>query len=226
MVNDDNTHYGMAFKVGRKANKKAQAIIAEIAPPKLSKLQKQNIIELANALGIPEADINPMSYVDADQGASNPTKDQDNCQSCVVSYIARRRGLDCCAKGYDETNHTMFELGEKFQNAWLDAKTGKILSPVIIRGKNDEEIILKLKRTLSQEGEYIVGFNGIDKDSGHVINVTNFNGQIIIHDEQICKEADRYSDFTSFDDIDYCEIIKIDKAILNINVAKEVLTKR
>lgn len=221
---EDGTHYGMAFKVGRKATKKAQSIIAEIAPPKLSISQKQNLIDLALALGISETSIHPMSFMDADQGASNPTKDQDNCQSCVVSYIARRRGLDCSARAYNAANQSMYELGENFQNAWIDGKNGKTISPMIIRGKNNDEITAKLRKALAQEGEYIVGFNNKDGLSGHVVNVINFKGQIIVHDEQICKEVDRYSDLSSFTDIDYIEIIKIDKALFNINVVKEVLT--
>ena len=118
----------------------------------------------------------------------------------------------------------MYNLGERFQDAWLDHKTGDIINPVIIRGKNDEDILNRLRKFLSVEGEYVLGFNGKD-DSGHVVNVISYAGEIIIHDEQISRDADRYSDLNSFFDIDYFEVIRIDKALLNIKIVKEVLER-
>lgn len=211
-----------AFKLGRAALRDASRIVVDIDSPVLTKCQMQNVHELAAALGIPHREIKSMSFIDADQGASNPTKDQDNCQSCVVSFAVRRRGLNCIAKAYNERNPAMYNLGEKFQNAWVNPKTGKIIEPYVIKGKNDEDSIKKLKRYLSQDGEYVLGFNGKD-GVGHVVNVITINGKIIVHDEQISKESNRYSDIDSFCDIDYFELIKIDKAILNVEIVKEVL---
>lgn len=214
--------FGSPIKLGRAAQKEAAKILVNIQKPTLSDCQVKNIYELADALGIPQNNITPMSFLDADQGASNPTKDQNNCQSCVVSFAVRRRGLNCIAKVYDERNVAMYNLGEQFQNAWINPKTGKILNPTIIRGKSDDDAISKLKNLLSKDGEYILGFNGND-GIGHVVNVITVGGQIIIHDEQISKESDRYTTIESFSDIDYFEVIKIDKAILNIDIVKHVL---
>ena len=36
-----------------------------------------------------------MSFLNADRGASNPLKDKENCQSVVVAFEVRRRGLTC-----------------------------------------------------------------------------------------------------------------------------------
>ncbi len=214
--------FGSPIKLGRAAQKEAAKILVNIGGPTLSGDQIQNIRELADALGIPHNAIKPMPFIEADQGASNPTKDQNNCQSCVVSFAVRRRGLDCIAKAYDDNNAAMYNLGEQFQNAWINPKSGKILQPTIIRGKNDEDAISKLKNILSNKGEYILGFNGND-GVGHVVNVITVDGQIIIHDEQISKESDRYTNIESFNDIDYFEVIRIDKAILNIDIVKHVL---
>lgn len=222
MQDFDKPDFGAAFKLGRASQKEASKIVETIGKPILNEVQKQNICSLANALGIPDSGIKPMTFIDADQGASNPTKDQDNCQSCVVSFTARRRGLDCVAKAYDYKNGAMFDLGENFQNAWINPKTGKIIQPTIIKGKDDTDTISKLKKLLSKDGEYILGFNGND-GIGHVVNVITIKGHIIIHDEQISKESDRYSSIDSFSDIDYFEVIKIDNAILNIEIAKEVI---
>lgn len=214
--------FGSPMKLGRTAQKEASKILVNVDKPILSDCQLQNICELADALGISRNDIKPMSFLDADQGASNPTRDQNNCQSCVVSFAARRRGLNCIAKAYDSCNAAMYNLGEQFQNAWINPKTGKILHPTIIRGKSDDDVISKLKILLSKEGEYILGFNGND-GIGHVVNVITIDGKIVIHDEQISKESDRYTTIDSFSDIDYFEVIKIDKAILNIDVVQHVL---
>lgn len=217
-----NPDFGSPIKLGRAAQKEAAKILVNIQCPTLSDIQVQNIRELANALSIPHNNIKPMPFFDADQGASNPTKDQNNCQSCVVAFAVRRRGLNCIAKAYDESNVAMFNLGEQFQNAWINPKSGKILQPTVIKGKSDDEAILILKSCLSKDGEYVLGFNGTD-GIGHVVNVITIGGQIIIHDEQISKESNRYSSIDSFNDIDYFEVIKIDNAIFNIDIVKYVL---
>ncbi|MDE5585906.1 MAG: hypothetical protein K2I92_06135 [Muribaculaceae bacterium] len=221
MTELNNPEFGSA-KLGRKALKDAVRILEGIGRPHLSKAQENNIKELAKALGMAAREIKPMSFSEADQGASNPSKDQNNCQSCVVSFAARRRGLDCKARPYDFGNDNMCALGERFQDAWIDSRTGDILNPIIIRGKDDEDILNRLRKCLSAEGEYILGFNGKD-DSGHVVNVISINGEIIIHDEQISRNANRYSSLASFSDIDYFELIKVDKALLNVELVKEVL---
>lgn len=216
-----NPEFGSA-KFGRKALKEAVKILEGIGKPRLTKVQERNIKELAKALGIDSQAIQPMSFIEADQGASNPSKDQNNCQSCAVSFAARRRGLNCKAKPYDFSNEEMCTLGERFQDAWIDSKTGNILNPIIIRGKDDVDILNRLRKCLLEEGEYILGFNGKD-DSGHVVNVISINGEIVIHDEQIRRDANRYSSLSSFSDIDYFELIRIDKALLNVELVKEVL---
>ena len=219
----NSPHYGAAMKLGRSATKEAMKIVENVGAPELTEVQKRNIRELADALGLPRKEIKPMSFLDADQGASNPTKNQSNCQSCVVSFAARRRGLNCHAKAYDDRNPgVMFDLGERFEDAWLNPKTGKVIQPTILRGRNDDEIIAKLKRTISQQGEYVLGINDKDKE-GHVVNIINHNGKIIIHDEQAIRESDRYRDINSISNIDYLEIIRIDNAIININLVKDIL---
>ena len=131
--------------------------------------------------------------------------------------------MNCVAKPYDFNNNEMCALGERFQDVWIDSKTGNILNPIIIRGKDDADIINRLKKCLDTEGEYILGFNGKD-DCGHVVNVISVNGSIIIHDEQISREANRYSSLASFSDIDYFELIRIDKVLFNIKLVKSVLS--
>lgn len=215
----DNPHYGAAMKLGRTATKEAMKIVEDIGVPELTEIQKRNIHELADALGVPRKEIKPMSFLDADQGASNPTKDKENCQSVVVAFEARRRGLNCHALPYSANrNSESYALGERFQDAWINPKTNKIIEPTIIKGTNDAEIISKLKRQLGTDGRYVLGINE-NNGRGHLVSIERVNGRIIIKDDQI-------NDFIAIDsleDISYLEIIKIDRAILNISKIKSIL---
>lgn len=101
-----------------------------------------------------------MNFRDADSGLSNPFKDTQNCQSCVVAFSARRLGINCFAGVYaEDTSGVMKHLGNNFAEAWLNPKTGKPLRPTVLRGQTDNEIISKLKKQLSHPGEYVLGLN-------------------------------------------------------------------
>lgn len=227
----NSPHYGAAMKLGRSATKETMKIVENIGAPELTEVQKKNILELADALGAPHKEIKPMSFLDADQGASNPTKSESNCQSVVVAYSARRRGLDCSALPYDEANRAQNYLMSRFNEAWLvtDREGQQKFAPITtLRGKSDEEAIAKLKKQLTVDGEYVLGVNykkrpGEETPQGHVINIIVSNSEFIIHDEQASSERKRFTNINSIEGIDYLELIRIDKAILNIRLAKQVL---
>lgn len=219
IIAKEKTHYGAAMKLGRSATKEAMKIVENIGTPELTDIQKKNINELADALGITRKDVKPMSFLDADQGASNPTKDKENCQSVVVAFEARRRGLNCHALPYSANrNSESYALGERFQDAWINPKTNKIIEPTIIKGTNDAEIISKLKRQLGTDGRYVLGINE-NNGRGHLVSIERVNGRLIIKDDQI----NDFMAIDSLEDISYLEIIKIDKAILNISKIKSIL---
>ena len=212
-------HYGSVMKLGRSAAKEAMKIVDEIGAPILSEAQKKNIRELADALGISRKNIKPMSFLDADQGASNPTRDDENCQSVVVAFEARRRGLDCYALPYSpDPDSANYALGERFQDAWINPKTNKTIEPTILKGGTDAEILAKFKKGCSSDGRYILGINYKNGD-GHVVSIERTGGKLIIKDEQ----TDDYYELSSIQDITYLELIRIDKAILNVNKIKSVL---
>lgn len=215
--------YGSAMKLGRRAAREAMEIVENIGAPMLSEEQKENIAQLATEFGVSKKEIVPMSFLDADEGKSNPFKDDVNCQSCVVAYFARRQGLDCYALPYDNNpNGAMFKLGERFQDAWINPKTGKVVEPTELRGKTDDEIISKLKRRINGNGEYVLGINRKNGE-GHVISIIRNGDDIILHDEQKAKDSERYLNIDALSNIDYLEVLKVDRYILNIQVAKSVL---
>lgn len=224
-------NYGAAMKLGRSATKEAMKIVENIGAPELTEAQKKNILELADALGAPRKGIKPMTFLDADQGASNPTKSDSNCQSVVVAFSARRRGMNCSALPYDDENKAQNYLMSRFNEAWLitDRKGQQKFAPItMLRGKSDDEAIAKLKKQLTVDGEYVLGINykkrpGEEEPLGHVLSIIRKKGEVIIHDEQQSSERKRYLNIDSFENIDYFELIRIDKAILNIRLAKHVL---
>lgn len=194
-------------------------LLENIVAPELSEIQKKNIGELADALGIPRKEIKPMSFLEADQGASNQKKYQDNCQSVVVAFEARRRGLDCYALSYSPNPESMsYALGERFQDAWINPKSGKIIEPTIFRGKTDDEIISKLRKGCTSDGRYILGVNYKD-GRGHVISMDRIRGKLILKDEQ---QNDFY-DLAWLQEISYLELLKIDKAVLNTEMVKSII---
>ena len=160
-----------------------------------------------------------MSFLDADQGASNPTRDDENCQSVVVAFEARRRGLDCYALPYSpDHDSASYALGERFQDAWINPKTGKVTEPTTIRGNSDNEIIARVKKQIIADGRYILGINR-KNGSGHVVSLEKVNGHIIIKDEQ----DNSFSKLESIDNISYLEVLRIDKSVLNIDLVKSIL---
>ena len=219
-----NPHYGAAMKLGRKAAKEAASIVENIGAPTLTEIQKENILELARQLGVPKKNIKAMNFLDANSGASNPFKDESNCQTCVVAFSARRRGIDCFAGAYEkDTSEIMKRLGDNFAEAWLNPKTKKPLQPTVLRGGTDDIIITKLRKQLSQPGEYVLGLNSKNCD-GHVVNVINEGGRIVIHDEQVSNAANRFSTLEAIiTDMEYIELIRVDKAILNVNLVRHIL---
>ena len=223
--NSENTdivtkpYYGSAMKLGRNATKEAMKIVENIGAPVLTDAQKKNLQELADVLGVLHKDIKPMTFLDADNGASNPLGDDENCQSVVIAFEARRRGINCYALPYsDSLDSSSFKLGERFQDAWINPKNGKVIEPTICKGKSDSEIILKLKKGCSSDGRYVLGINYND-GTGHVVSIDKINESYIIKDEQI----NTFYELSSFENIAYVEFIKIDKAIFNIELIKSAI---
>lgn len=215
---EDTPRYGAAMKLGRKASKEAFKITSNIGAPVLSEEQQENIRQLSQALGN-KKELKPMRYLDANSGACNPLKNENNCQSVVVAFEARRRGLNCYAVEYSsDKNSSTYLLGERFQEAFLSSKSGNPIEPTLIKCKTRAETIAKLARELRTPGRYIIGLNGENKGHTLFVDITK-NKELVIHDEQNNTELD----LSSLEEYDYFELIKIDKALLNIDIVKNVL---
>lgn len=147
------------------------------------------------------------NYANCERWSSKPYY-QENCQSCVVVHEARLRGLDITALGYSgKKDSVQYQLGEHFEDAWINPKTGKVPSPTIIKG---DALLSKAERQMQAVGRYHVGIN-YDVDNGHIIVVDRLqDGKLVLYDPQ----NGNFVSLNEFDNVECLEILKIDKLLI------------
>ena len=221
ILNESLPHYGNAMKLSRAAKKKAFELYSDSLPPTLTQEQTEQIKSIACELGLNVKDVKPMTFNDADNGRANIIKDNMNCQSCIVAHEARLRGLDVTAVKYDNRQGSAtYQLSERFQNAFINPKTGKIPTPTIIKSDTPEKTVTKLTSGITSTGRYIVGYNG--KVSGHVFIAERFpNGEIIFYDPQ----TNDFINVAEFVDVEYFELLKIDRLLFNKSLFTKVISR-
>lgn len=177
-------------------------------------------MEIAKLMGIKMTKVRPMTFNEADNGQANVNyhrggEFKENCQSCVVVHEARLRGLNITARGYSSNRESVsYELGEHFENAWINPKNGKIPHPTII--KYDKDWLQKALKQMKADGRYHVGLNYND-NTGHVIVAESIKGKVIFYDPQ----SNDFIDIKSRK-ISSIEILKIDKLNINKDVIKQI----
>ena len=73
----------------------------------------------------------PMSEIETDEGRPTPKFGKDhgyqiNCQSCVVTYEARRRGYNVeTLPNYEKEGSALYKLSRDTRLAWIDPLTGR-----------------------------------------------------------------------------------------------------
>ena len=207
-------------KLGRKEANEAYKYYADSKPIKLSDEQKKNIQEIAKEMGITR-DIKPMTFSEANNGRANVNYRkggiyQENCQSCVVIHEARLRGLDITSLGYsDKKDSVQFKLGEHFEEAWINPKTGKTPSPTIIKG---DDLLSKAEKQMQAVGRYHVGVNISDK-IGHVITAERMqDNKLLLYDPQ----DGQFVNISSLTNAVFLEIIKVDKMVIKKNIMSSI----
>ena len=162
-----------------------------------------------------------MTFFEANNGRANVNYRkggiyQENCQSCVVVHEARLRGLDITALGYsNKKDSVQFQLGEHFEDAWINPKTGKTPSPTIIKG---DDLLRKAATQMQAVGRYHVGINYNEK-LGHIITIERTaNNRFLLYDPQ-------NGDFLNFNQLikaKSLEILKVDKLVFDNGVLKAI----
>lgn len=135
----------------------------------------------------------PMTFEEADGNKPNPNFYEDrgyqiNCQSCVVSYEARRRGYKVETRSR-KNNPTADKLAYYTNKAWKDPKTGK--NPDYITDTsvtNAAKCYKWLDETVKPNQRYTFEFCWKGRNSGHIIHADRMeDGTLRLYDPQIGK---------------------------------------
>ncbi len=165
--------------------------------------EKDELSKLAKAVGV---DLGaPMAHEQADMKHPNPHYSEAeeyrvNCQSAVVAYELRRRGLP--VEAYGKTVGSMADkLAFKTQTAWLDAK-GYMPEPMTfirypisrVDGhliySEESEVIKDFLKNTSKVGRYHLYWTWKETECGHIITMETFkDGTRRFYDPQTGKES-------------------------------------
>ena len=189
----------------------------------LTDKQIENRNQLAEMLGIRKEKILPfMPHEDAD--AKNPNKNykigtpfDNNCQSCVVAYEARRRGLNVTALGYVNSNDSVsFKLSKDQRLAWEKG------TPTILNS-NKEKITMKaLNNATQQQGRYFVGWDNTKAD-GHIIIAERMKDKsLVFYDPQIGEYINPNLVIASSIGMDF-SIMRVDNLTFNTKIVSQIL---
>lgn len=200
-------------KLGRAATKAAIKEYEDMKPTILTEEQRANTAAIAKEIGL--KDSKPMTFLEADEGRANINfgKGQafgENCQCCVAVHEARLRGLNLTAGAYSgEKESVQYQLGERFQDIWVNAKTGKTPQVSVLKAGTDEAMYGKLDKAMSATGRYHIGINH-KSGYGHVITAERLSsGKILFYDAQ----NGAFLNIKEYTAIESFEVLKVDKLI-------------
>ncbi len=210
-------------KLGRTATKVAFKVYEDMPAPTLSREVQVNTADIAAAMGIKKH--NPMTFLEANEGRGNISwgkgfEYSENCQIAVAVHEARLRGLNVTALGYDRSlTSVSYKLGERFQDIWEHPKTHKTPTPSVLRESSFDTMLSKLETSTKAAGRYHIGINM--KNGGHVITAERLsNGQLIFYDPQSGTFLNLEEYATR--DVEYLEILKVDKLLLRGDMFKAI----
>lgn len=205
-----------ALMLGREDERMFDRIISD---PKLNVVAQlnpaimQDAKDICSEMGI---DHTPMTLEEADMGSPNLSGDRRNCQSAVVVYEARRRGINITANPFSNGG-VADSLGYNGGMAFVD-KNGNPRNMHSIQAKDKKQLEVALKRATSQNGRYHLGMNS--GDDGHIIVVERLDAKnIIFYDPQ---RNQRWSIGQIIAESDSLEILKVDNLRFNRDVLKAI----
>lgn len=205
-----------ALMLGREDERIFDRIISD---PKLNVAAQLNPLiiqdakEICTELGI---EYSPMTLEEADMGTPNLSGDRRNCQSAVVVYEARRRGIDITSLPF-VNGGVADSLGYNGGMAFVD-KNGQQKTMATLHGRDKRQLEAALRKATSQNGRYHLGMNMGDK--GHIIVVERLDTKtIIFYDPQ---RNQRWSIGQILTVSDSLEILKVDNLRFNRDVLKAI----
>ncbi len=223
-------HGSSQFDISEQENKARRKIALELYSNqqslRLSTSQQENIRRVAKVMGIDVG--SPMLFEQADNGRSNLMYQlgkgyESNCQSCVVVHEARLRGLNITTNPFiEDGSSTPYLLGEKFQVAWINPKTGKMPTPNVLESKDDAQNQSFILKATESKGRYHIAFDGVNKKGrvyGHIVTAERLeDGQFVIYDPQ----NNTFLDIADFKNITKMEMIKVSNLVFKEQVVKAI----
>ena len=211
-------------KLGRTATKAAIKVYEDMPAPTLTQEVRDNTTAIASTMGI-KTPPKPMPFLEANEGRGNVDFGKgkqftENCQIAVAVHEARLRGLNVTSLGYDaDKNSISYRLGERYQDIWEHPKTHKTPTPTTIHNASFDTMLSKLETATKAVGRYHIGINM--KYGGHVITAERLtDGRMIYYDAQsgTFLKIEEYA----ARDVEYLEVLKVDKLLLRRDLFKSV----
>lgn len=140
----------------------------------------------------------PMTFEQADSGNVNPFYSQawnwekesgfigykTNCQTCVATFVARRKGYDVRALPNLDNAH-IFALSTNTMLAYID-KNGNRPSP--IEKKSGQRTVMFLDQNIREGRIYTVSCRWGKRNVGHIVTAERINGKVVVYDPQSNKK--------------------------------------
>lgn len=211
-------------KLGRAATKAAFKVYEDMPAPTLTQEVRDNTTAIASAMGI-KTPPKPMPFLEANEGRGNVDFSKgkqftENCQITVAVHEARLRGLNVTSLGYDaDKNSISYKLGERYQDIWEHPKTHKTPTPTTLHKASFDTMLSKLETATKAVGRYHIGINM--KYGGHVITAERLaDGRMMYYDAQsgTFLKIEEYA----ARDVEYFEVLKVDKLLLRRDLFKSV----
>ncbi len=185
--------------------------------------------------GVPRG--RPMTRGQAGGLSSNPRfydKDsyergyQENCQSCVVSYVMRLRGYDVEAERWDSSNKMQIQLAKNSTLAWIDPRSKRHPALTIVPARDAISGIKWMRSTLVENGIYTFEFRWIQDGSRHIVILTRNKKSLLIYDPQSGKMIINDKQMNLMKSIIWNpkyepKILRVDKLEPNLNIINAVL---
>ena len=170
-----------------------------------------------------------MTHEEADSGKVNPKyADNDaykrNCQICVATYIAKRRGYDVEALPFIENNKAMEEYASDPLRFYKESKEKPIVFEKKEKGISDFDY---LKKRCYNGSIVALNFNWKSRPEKHIIVAENIDGKIRLYDPQNNKAIESESGIKKYlSKTNDLHIADLTKADIDERVANKTMRRR
>lgn len=171
-------HKTGAHMFGRDSDREFKTMLKDPAfnaPATLTAKVEEDTRLLCEELGIQRTE---MTWSEADGNMPNLDGFRDNCQSAVLVYEARRRGIDIVTLAYSGNPQSpSFRLGENSGLGFVGADGNPLATRKLPKDKKRMEA--ELRKATAKEGRYHLGMD-FNAHSGHIIVAERVSGRGVV----------------------------------------------